>query len=200
MALEKVVLLGEDGTPIGSELKHLVHSADTPLHLAFSCHVLNVAGQVLVSRRALGKRTWPGVWTNSFCGHPQPGEAIEDALVRRAEDELGLSVREVRVELPGFRYRATDPSGIVENEVCPVYLAVTDEEPHLNPDEVMDAHWSESAAIGSALRAAPWAFSPWFVGQAGQMPLYAPTASTQSSSSSTHTAPPSSGRTASVSQ
>jgi isopentenyl-diphosphate Delta-isomerase len=172
MATERVVLLGEDGTPIGSELKHLVHSADTPLHLAFSCHVLNAAGQVLVSRRALGKRTWPGVWTNSFCGHPQPGEPIEDALVRRAHDELGLSIREVRAELPSFRYRATDASGIVENEVCPVYLAVTDEEPHLNPDEVMAARWSEPAAMGSALRATPWAFSPWFVSQAAQMPLY----------------------------
>lgn len=173
MSTERVVLLGEDGTSIGSELKQLVHSADTPLHLAFSCHVLNAAGQVLVSRRALGKRTWPGVWTNSFCGHPQPGEDSEDALVRRAQDELGLSVREIRVELPDFRYRATDASGIVENEVCPVYLAVTDQEPHLNPDEVMDARWVEAGELGSALKATPWAFSPWFVGQAAQMPLYA---------------------------
>ncbi|WP_129789725.1 isopentenyl-diphosphate Delta-isomerase [Promicromonospora panici] len=172
MTEERVVLLGEDGTPIGSELKRLVHTTDTPLHLAFSCHVLNAAGQVLVSRRALGKLTWPGVWTNSFCGHPQPGEAMEDAVVRRAHDELGLSVRQVRVELPGFRYRATDASGVVENEVCPVYLAVTDEEPHPNPDEVMDARWAEAGALGSALRAAPWAFSPWFVSQAAEVPLY----------------------------
>ncbi|WP_454858473.1 isopentenyl-diphosphate Delta-isomerase [Promicromonospora soli] len=174
MAPERVVLLDEDGTPIGSELKHLVHSTDTPLHLAFSCHVLNSAGQVLVSRRALDKRTWPGVWTNSFCGHPQPGEPIENAVVRRAHDELGISVRQVRAELPGFRYRATDASGVVENEVCPVYLAVTDEEPRLNPDEVMDARWSETGALGSALRVTPWAFSPWFVSQAAQMSLYAP--------------------------
>lgn len=172
MTTERVVLLGEDRAPIGSELKHLVHSENTPLHLAFSCHVLNAAGEVLVSRRALGKRTWPGVWTNSFCGHPQPDEPMEDAVLRRAGDELGLSVREVRVVLPDFRYRATDASGIVENEVCPVYLAVTDEEPHLNPDEVMDARWAEATALGSALRATPWAFSPWFVGEAALMPLY----------------------------
>ena len=173
MTTERVVLLDEHGTPIGSELKSIVHSEDTPLHLAFSCHVLNSAGQVLVTRRALGKRTWPGVWTNSFCGHPQPGEVFEDAATRRAQDELGLPVHQFRSELPEFRYRATDASGIVENEICPVYLAVTDEEPRLNPDEVMDARWVEAEALGHALRATPWAFSPWFVSQAREMPLYA---------------------------
>lgn len=172
MTTERVVLLDEDRTPIGSELKHLVHSESTPLHLAFSCHVLNPAGQVLVTRRALGKRTWPGVWTNSFCGHPQPGEPIEDAVVRRGQDELGLSVRGVRVALAEFRYRATDATGVVENEVCPVYLAVTDEEPRPNPDEVMEARWTDPGPLGDALRAAPWAFSPWFVSQAPDLALY----------------------------
>lgn len=173
---ERVVLLDDDGKPVGTELKSLVHSPSTPLHLAFSCHVLDAAGQVLVTRRALGKRTWPGVWTNSFCGHPQPDEATEPAIARRAQDELGLTVREVRVVLPDFRYRATDASGIVENEVCPVYLAITDEAPRPHPDEVMEARWADPADLGAALRAAPWAFSPWFVLQAGQMPLYTPSA------------------------
>ncbi|WP_369374694.1 isopentenyl-diphosphate Delta-isomerase [Promicromonospora sp. Populi] len=170
---ERVVLLDEHGAPAGSQLKSVVHTADTPLHLAFSCHVLNAAGQVLVTRRALGKRTWPGVWTNSFCGHPQPGEPMEDAVARRAQDEVGLTLRELRPVLPEFRYRATDASGIVENEVCPVYVAVADEEPHLNPDEVMDARWADAGALGAALRATPWAFSPWFVSQAREMSLYA---------------------------
>lgn len=174
MLTERVVLLDEDRTPIGSELKHLVHTDSTPLHLAFSCHVLDAAGRVLVSRRALDKRTWPGVWTNSFCGHPQPDEPMEDAVVRRAQDELGLTVRGLRVVLPEFRYRAVDASGIVENEVCPVYLAVTDLEPRRNPDEVMDERWTDPGELGAALRAAPWAFSPWFVSQAREMELYAP--------------------------
>ncbi|MFI6424270.1 isopentenyl-diphosphate Delta-isomerase [Promicromonospora sp. NPDC050880] len=176
MVTERVVLLDDDGRPVGTELKRLVHSTSTPLHLAFSCHVLDAAGQVLVTRRALGKLTWPGVWTNSFCGHPQPDEPHEDAIARRAQDELGLTVRDVHVVLPHFRYRATDASGIVENEVCPVYLAVTDQEPRPHPDEVMETRWTDPAGLGDALRAAPWAFSPWFVLQAGQMPLYTPSA------------------------
>ena len=172
----EVVLLNGDGTPSGTARKDLVHTTDTPLHLAFSCHVLNTQGQVLVSRRALGKLTWAGVWTNAFCGHPLPGESMSDAVARHAEHELGLSVRDVTLELPDFRYRATDASGIVENELCPVHLAVTDAEPSPRPDEVVETRWCDPADVGVALRAAPWAFSPWFVLQARELAIYqAPT-------------------------
>ncbi|MBL0887091.1 isopentenyl-diphosphate Delta-isomerase [Myceligenerans indicum] len=173
MTTELVVLLDQDGDPIGTESKQSVHTTRTPLHLAFSCHVRDAAGRVLVTRRSLRKRTWPGVWTNSFCGHPQPDEPMTAAVERRARDELGLAVREVRLVLPHFRYRAVDASGIVENELCPVHVAITDDEPRPNPDEVAEFRWSTPDELGTALRAAPWAFSPWFVKQAREMSLYA---------------------------
>jgi isopentenyl-diphosphate delta-isomerase len=72
------------------------------------------------------QKAWPGVWTNSVCGHPQTGEETEEAIIRRCRYEVGAEItdypRRRRVSLP-----ETDPSGIVENEICPVFAArITD--------------------------------------------------------------------------
>lgn len=158
---EQVVLLDDAGDPLGTADKATVHGPETPLHLAFSCHVSDAEGRLLVTRRALGKRTWPGVWTNSFCGHPAPGEAMEDAVARRALDELGLTVVDLQLVLPDFRYLAVDASGIVENEVCPVFTAQTLDDVLPDPDEVMEYRWADPADIAAAATRAPWAFSPW---------------------------------------
>jgi len=158
---ETVVLLDDDGTAIGTAPKATVHTTDTPLHLAFSCHVFDEAGRVLVTRRALGKKTWPGVWTNSFCGHPAPEEDTVQAIARRAERELGLTITDVRVALPEFRYRAVDASGIVENEICPVYTARATGELAPAADEVSEWAWLDPAELRDAVTAAPFAFSPW---------------------------------------
>src|SRR5699024_7430315 len=92
-------------------------------------------GKLLLTRRALTKQTWPGVWTNSFCGHPAPGESNADAVYRRAVVELGIDPSDLsapEVVLPDFAYRAVDSSGIVENEICPVLLRRSTRMPHLN--------------------------------------------------------------------
>ncbi|MFJ2617924.1 isopentenyl-diphosphate Delta-isomerase [Glutamicibacter sp. NPDC087344] len=169
-----VILLSETGQPIGTCPKELVHTTDTALHQAFSCHVHNAQGQVLVTRRSLDKKTWPGVWTNSFCGHPQPGESFEQAINRHAQRELGIHVSNLKLVLPDYRYRATDASGIVENEYCPVFTALFDGELNPAPDEVMDFEWVEPLALGRSLAQTPWAFSPWLVTQSAQMELYGP--------------------------
>ncbi|SFI25712.1 MULTISPECIES: isopentenyl-diphosphate Delta-isomerase [Microbacterium] len=169
---EHVVLLDEDGREIGTAPKSSVHGTDTALHLAFSCHVYNSSGELLVTRRALGKTAWPGVWTNSFCGHPKPAEPVLTAVHRRAEYELGITLQDVRLALPLFRYRAVDASGIVEHEICPVYTAVTDDELVLNPLEVVESRWVDPADLGSSLVTTPWAFSPWLVLQAEQLHLF----------------------------
>ena len=164
-----VVLLDEHGRPAGSAPREGVHGADTPLHLAFSCWLFGPDGRMLLTRRALGKRSWPGVWTNSFCGHPRPGEDVVHAVRRYGQLELGLDVVDVRDLVPDFRYRAVDASGVVENEVCPVFTARTTGDLVPNPDEVAEHTWVEVDELRAVLDAAPWALSPWLREQASRL-------------------------------
>ncbi|MBD5784589.1 isopentenyl-diphosphate Delta-isomerase [Cellulosimicrobium terreum] len=163
VAADHVVTVDDVGHRTGTFARSAVHTTETPLHLAFSCYVLDDAGRLLVTRRALAKRTWPGVWTNSFCGHPRWTETTEESIARHARHELGFDVTDLEVAVPGFRYRAVDASGVVENEICPVYTARAAGDVAPNPDEVMEHAWVDPRAVVLAARATPWAFSPWMV-------------------------------------
>ena len=83
--------------------------------------------------------------------------------------ELGITVGDLKLVLPDFRYRAIDASGIVENEICPVYRAVSTDAVRANPDEVSEWEWVDPASLTAAASAAPYAFSPWLVWQLQQL-------------------------------
>ena len=151
---------------IGTQEKYAAHTSHTPLHLAFSSWLFNAKGECLITRRALSKKAWPGVWTNSVCGHPQSGEAIDQAIVRRCRYEVGAEITGITPVAAEFRYCETDPSGIVENEICPVFAARITNELTINSDEVMAYEWVDLDALFQALDATPWAFSPWMVMEA----------------------------------
>ena len=164
-----VVLLDEERRPVGAAPRATVHNAATPLHLAFSCYAFDPAGRLLVTRRALGKKTWPGVWTNTCCGHPGPGEDLAEAMTRRLGEELGLVPREVELVLPDFEYQATMADGTMENEFCPVFRVVVDGDPTPDPDEVADWHWVDWADFESSATRTPWLVSPWAAMQVPQL-------------------------------
>ena len=179
---EQVVLVDDAGHALGTADKYAVHGTDTPLHLAFSCYVFDDEGQVLLTRRALHKRTWPGVWTNTVCGHPAPGEPIDEAVRRRARHELGLELTGLTLLLPRFRYRAEMEDGTVENELCPVFVARTADVPRPHPDEVADVAWVPWATLRDDVLTHQRDVSPWCAWQLSALPadpLAAPAASAE---------------------
>jgi isopentenyl-diphosphate Delta-isomerase len=167
--VEQVVLLDETGAAIGVADKSTVHHRDTPLHLAFSTYVFNSAGELLLTRRAPTKPTWPNVWTNSCCGHPRPMEALPGAVSRRLREELRLTVSTIDLVLPRFRYQATMSNGMVENEMCPVYRAVTDDQPVPDPSEVAETRWVAWQAFATDTQNSSLAVSPWCLAQVQQL-------------------------------
>lgn len=168
-APEQVVLLDEEGHAVGTADKLGVHHAGTPLHLAFSCYLFDGAGNVLLTRRADDKRTFPGVWTNSCCGHPAPGEPLAEAVRRRVEQELGTSLTDLRLVLPRFRYRA-EQDGVVENEMCPVYVALAQGPVDPDPTEVGETAWEPWADFRAAVLSGAREVSVWCREQVEQLP------------------------------
>lgn len=172
-SVESVVLLDEAGRAVGVAPKAQVHHARTPLHLAFSAYLFSFDGKLLTTRRSPAKATFPGVWTNSVCGHPAPGEGLSPAVRRRAATELGIRVPRLRLILPGFAYRA-EMGGVVENERCPVYAGWLAEGVAVAPDpgEVAEVRWQDWSVFAREVLAGARPVSPWCLEQVrGLAPL-----------------------------
>ena len=159
---DMVVLVDEENNALATARKAETHNADTKLHRAFSVFLFNSKGELLLQRRAFGKKTWPGTWSNSCCGHIMLNERTDQAAARRLAFELGLRGIELEMALPHFRYRA-EKDGIVENEICPVFVGFTDQEPSLNPDEVAETKWVPWDDFLRSIRRSDCELSPWAV-------------------------------------
>ncbi|MFE5331322.1 isopentenyl-diphosphate Delta-isomerase [Embleya sp. NPDC056575] len=156
-----VVLLNERWEAIGVAPGATIHHEDTPLHLAFTCYAFDAAGRFLLTRRSWAKRTWPGVWTNSCCGHPAPGEALHDAVCRRLDAELGAVPDRLDTVLAAVRYRAVMDNGIVENEVGPVVRALLTGGIRPDPREVAETAWVDWSDLAAANTVGVACLSPW---------------------------------------
>ena len=167
--MESVVLVDEAGYASGTAGKMAVHHDHTPLHLAFSCYLFKPDGQFLLTRRAEAKLTFPGVWTNTCCGHPQPGEPMPGSVLRRLRDELGIGAAKLTLVLPRFRYQARMDNGVLENELCPVYAAYTDDSPAPDPEEVAEVRWVNWDEFRAGVRAGRQPVSPWCAMQLAEL-------------------------------
>lgn len=176
--MEQVVLVDDDNNQIGLTEKATVHTKNTPLHRAFSLFLFNSKGELLLTQRALNKKTFAGVWTNTVCGHLAPGEKIEEAAQRRLREELGIIINITfitsKAKLIGdcsfisdikfisdYRYRFADKSGIVENEICPILVGYYDGAVKPNPEEVEDYKWVKWETFLQEIKEKPGQYSPW---------------------------------------
>lgn len=157
---ELVVLVDDNNSPIGTADKNSVHTSTTPLHRAFSLFLFNSRGQVLLTKRAETKKTFPGVWTNTVCGHLSPDDTTVTAATRRLEEELGIAGVAIR-EVAPYRYRFADKNGVVENEICPILVGSYDGDPHPHKDEVDEWKWVDWNIFLNDIRDNPEPYSPW---------------------------------------
>jgi isopentenyl-diphosphate delta-isomerase len=85
------------------------------------------------------------------------------------EQELGTTVTGLRLALPRFRYRA-EQEGVVENEMCPVFVGSADGPVTPDPDEVAEARWEPWQAFRAAVLDGSRTVSVWCREQVAQLP------------------------------
>ncbi len=167
MSVEDVILVDEKNHILGTMPKAEVHQKKTPLHRAFSVFIFNNKGEILLQKRSARKKTWPGVWSNSCCGHPALGEKNEQAAKRRIKEELGLKVKNIK-EIAPYRYKFSK-NGIMENEICPVLtISLKKVPPKIKFDkkEVESVRWVDWHEFLEEIKRQPRTYSPWCVKQA----------------------------------
>ncbi|TGB15028.1 isopentenyl-diphosphate Delta-isomerase [Streptomyces sp. MZ04] len=154
-------LVDEDGRTIGTAEKLSAHQAPGRLHRAFSVFLFDEQGRLLLQQRALGKYHSPGVWSNTCCGHPYPGEAPFAAAARRTYEELGVSPS-LLAEAGTVRYNHPDPeSGLVEQEFNHLFVGMV--QSPLRPDASEVGETAFVTAEELTVRHAQGPFSAWFM-------------------------------------
>ncbi|MFZ4752409.1 MAG: isopentenyl-diphosphate Delta-isomerase [Chitinophagaceae bacterium] len=156
---EEVILINEANEVIGQMEKMEAHQKGL-LHRAFSVFLFNEKGEWLLQKRANTKYHSSGLWTNSCCGHPRPGEDIVSAAQRRLNEELGIQATlQVQFE---FQYQTNFDNLLTENEWDYVLLGKTEASPLSNPDEVDDWKWISPEAVQEQIQLNPEQFTYWF--------------------------------------
>ncbi|MCC8417888.1 MAG: isopentenyl-diphosphate Delta-isomerase [Rickettsia endosymbiont of Bryobia graminum] len=161
MNSQHVVLVDENNNILGTEEKLKAHNSNTSLHRGFLVFLFNSKKELLVQKRIDSKITWGGGWSNSFCGHPQINETNEQAVHRHAKFELGISnLKQLDLISDNYRYKFS-LNNIVENEICPIYFAISDDNIEINKQEVSRVKLLKCSEFSSYLEQNLNDFTPW---------------------------------------
>ena len=157
---QMLVLVDAEDNEIGSATRARCHQGDGILHRAFSLHLINSSGEVLIQQRAAPKQLWPGFWSNTCCSHPRAGDDINQAVVRRTREELGIKVAPTYLYKFSYQEKFGDVGS--EHELCSVFIARSDARPQPDPDEISDFRYLSPAALDAEMASDGQVFTPWF--------------------------------------
>ena len=154
-----VIPVDENDNPIGTMPKMEAHEK-AMLHRAFSVFILNANDEVLLQQRANDKYHSAGLWTNTCCSHPHPGEDTLGAARRRLKEEMGMEA-DLQFVFK-FMYKAPFDNLLTEHEIDHVFIGKTDELPVINPEEVASYKYMKPEEIKLDMEQNPQSYTVWF--------------------------------------
>lgn len=164
-----VILVDEHDVQTGTMKKMEAHEKAL-LHRAFSIFVFNAKGEMLLHKRAEKKYHSGGLWTNTCCSHPQPGQETLAAAKIRLQEEMGFSTELKKVF--NFIYRVPFDNGLTEHEFDHVFIGKYDGDIVPNADEVSDYCYMGVEEIKQSIRSHPQKYTAWFKIAFTKMELY----------------------------
>lgn len=158
--MSEVILVNSNDEEIGSMEKLEAHQKGI-LHRAFSVFIFNDRYELLLQKRALDKYHSGGLWTNTCCSHPSPGDGLLAAAKRRLIEEMGI--RAPLEIISSFIYKAAFENGLIEHEFDHILIGRYNDEVEINPMEVMDYKWISITDLNKEVSRHPDEFTIWFL-------------------------------------
>lgn len=156
---ENVILVDSNDSPVG-EMEKMEAHLKGELHRALSVLVFSSQGEMLLQQRAFSKYHTPGLWSNTCCSHPRPGEVSLEAATRRLGEEMGFTTE--LTNSFSFIYKAHFENGLTEHEYDHVFFGNFDGVPVPNPDEAHDYKWISPVVLMEDMRSEPGRYTVWF--------------------------------------
>lgn len=158
MVPDLVTLVDRDDNVVGAVEKIRAHR-EGKLHRAVSVFVFDEDRRLLIQRRATGKYHSGGLWSNTCCGHPRPGESADGAAGRRLTEEMGFAC-DLRL---AFRtiYEMSVADSMIEHELNQVFVGWFDGSPRPDAREVEACRWVDLAELSGSIEASPERYTPW---------------------------------------
>lgn len=155
----RVILVDERDNVIGFQEKFKTH-LEGDLHRAFSVFIFDLEGNLLLQKRASSKYHSGGLWSNTCCGHPRPGESTVEAAHRRLVEEMGFDCELKEV----FRliYKAELDNNLREHEYDHVFVGNFQGQPLPCTEEVEDWKWVPIELLRNDTQRSPESFTSWF--------------------------------------
>lgn len=159
MQQEQVILVNEKDEWLGTMEKMQAHEKGA-LHRAFSVFIVNNNNELLLQQRALGKYHSGGLWSNTCCSHPAPGESTLTAAHRRLKEEMGFDCN--LEEIFSLRYQSEVGNELIENEYDHIYIGCYTGEIAINTNEAKDYAYVSVDKIKEMMHESPEIFTAWF--------------------------------------